>query len=1042
MAVEQVVIVVKGDDKQLDSTLQKLERLGVIDKKNATQFKKTSEDFRKDQKKTQNSLEKTGASLAKIVTLSVAAFGIQRLVGNAINIIKDYDESIANLRKTTGLSADATRDLADQIRKIKTKTSITALLDLATAAGRLGLKGKDIVGFTIAADKAFVALGDSLEGSAEDIALTLGKLASSFNLDKEFGVGNSIERIGSALNELGANSKATEGPIVDFTRRLAGVASQAGISLTDIAALGALFDSTGQSIEVAATTMNILLPAIGKDVQKFAKVAGVSIEEFTRLIETDAIEALKLVAIGAKSNQDGLLGLSETLESFGVDSARAASIVGILANKTDELTRLQAIASKGLKENTSLTNEFNIKNNTLSASTDKLGKAYDNFIISIDDGTGPLSSALKGVVEFATALLQGKSASLQATEALLQGTAALIDANREFAAQEDLLNSLISEHETLTAKTSLNKDEQERLRVVIQQIGKEMPTVISAFNDLGEAIEINTAKVRENLTLQKQALGIRNKSQIVDLREEIDKLNRSTERNTASLRLGTREDITFTKSGRALVTVLKLTSEEIQNLQEQNILNRDSLISTTKSIVDLGGELTVTEKSIIGVAAATDDLVASQKETAETATQAAKTLGDLKKQQSGLRQELDGLIPKTDEFIAVQKELKKVSEQIAIATGKETDAMKKLKKAREKAIKESEKLFEELIKDAEKKAEEDQKVFDAERKARVDILDVTAKTESEKLNFIKERVRLELAAVQGKVDQEALIIAKGEKDKADIEQEFAEKRKSLKEKEDEEDLERREKTSQNIQEAVSASEEIIGNLRQVQTNKELADIGRRESAIKQQLASDLKNTRLTEEEKTEIQRQADEELKVLRKERAEADKRQAIFNIILNTAVGIVSALASVPPNIPLSITIAAIGASELAIVASEPVPEFAKGTTNAPEGMAKVGEKGEEFVYLTRGAKVVRNEMTKKYADIVDSLQNDNFHQNYIHRDEVHELMKNDFATNISNSMLFNDQDILFGLQNLGKGNKKNAKLMVKGIVEGINKQQVAFKY
>ena len=61
---------------------------------------------------------------------------------------------------------------------------------------------------------------------------------------------------------------------------MAGVASQANISVTDIAALGALFNSTGQSVEVAATTLNTLLPAIGKDIEKFANVAGVNIEEF------------------------------------------------------------------------------------------------------------------------------------------------------------------------------------------------------------------------------------------------------------------------------------------------------------------------------------------------------------------------------------------------------------------------------------------------------------------------------------------------------------------------------------------------------------------------------------------------------------------------------------------------------------------------------------------------------------------------------------------------------------------------------------------
>ncbi|MDD1475260.1 phage tail tape measure protein, partial [Dolichospermum sp. ST_sed4] len=99
-----------------------------------------------------------------------------------------------------------------------------------------------VVAFVEQADKLFVSLGDTLSGTAEEIGRTVGKIASIFGLTKQFGVGESINKVGSALNELGANSKATEGNMIDFINRLAGVANQAGISLPNVAALGALFD--------------------------------------------------------------------------------------------------------------------------------------------------------------------------------------------------------------------------------------------------------------------------------------------------------------------------------------------------------------------------------------------------------------------------------------------------------------------------------------------------------------------------------------------------------------------------------------------------------------------------------------------------------------------------------------------------------------------------------------------------------------------------------------------------------------------------------
>lgn len=58
-------------------------------------------------------------------------------------------------------------------------------------------------------------------------------------------------------------------------------------------------------------------------------------------------------------------------------------------------------------------------------------------------------------------------------------------------------------------------------------------------------------------------------------------------------------------------------------------------------------------------------------------------------------------------------------------------------------------------------------------------------------------------------------------------------------------------------------------------------------------------------------------------------QKQAIFNIAIDTAQGIVSALASTPPNIPLSILIGALGAVQIGIVASQKIPQYWMGGTH-----------------------------------------------------------------------------------------------------------------
>lgn len=116
----------------------------------------------------------------------------------------------------------------------------------------------------------------------------------------------------------------------------------------------------------------------------------------------------------------------------------------------------------------------------------------------------------------------------------------------------------------------------------------------------------------------------------------------------------------------------------------------------------------------------------------------------------------------------------------------------------------------------------------------------------------------------------------------------------------------------------------------------------------------------------------------LRRKQAKLDKAQAIFSIGLSTAQAIASALKTFP--VPLGIALAAIagamGAVQLAAAVAKPLPQFYKGTKNAPEGPAQVGEKGAEIreskgkmyyydkptvTHLERGDKIYTAEETSR---------------------------------------------------------------------------------
>lgn len=113
------------------------------------------------------------------------------------------------------------------------------------------------------------------------------------------------------------------------------------------------------------------------------------------------------------------------------------------------------------------------------------------------------------------------------------------------------------------------------------------------------------------------------------------------------------------------------------------------------------------------------------------------------------------------------------------------------------------------------------------------------------------------------------------------------------------------------------------------------------------LTGDLENLKAnTEEElklagdnqkrKDEINKAAADKERALKRRQAEIDRNQAIFNIGITTALNVVKALGQPPipgTNLIAAAIAAASGAAQLAVVASRPLPKFAKGTKNVTGG-------------------------------------------------------------------------------------------------------------
>jgi len=108
----------------------------------------------------------------------------------------------------------------------------------------------------------------------------------------------------------------------------------------------------------------------------------------------------------------------------------------------------------------------------------------------------------------------------------------------------------------------------------------------------------------------------------------------------------------------------------------------------------------------------------------------------------------------------------------------------------------------------------------------------------------------------------------------------------------------------------------------------------------------------SETARAEIEKQAEERRKAIAKREFKAKQQQTIVNIAMDTAQAIIASVARSPLTfgLPFSAFAAAIGAAQIAVVASQKMPEFWKGTDNAPAGLAWTQERGAEVITDKKG--------------------------------------------------------------------------------------------
>lgn len=321
---------------------------------------------------------------------------LERLASRAVNAYQRLDDKMADVQKTTDLSKEGVIELDKELQKIDTRSSREELLDMARIGGKLGIEGQEnLAGFVRVADKLKVALSEDLGGNVEETIRQVGKLVGVFDVDKELGIERGLEAVGSTINELGASSTANEAYIVDFTNRVAGVAAGADIAIPKVMGIASTMDILAQTAEVSGTTYGQVMTGMQKRTEEYARIAGMSLQEFRELLDQDQNEAFIRVMEGlGKMDSENRVKALSTLK---LEGQRATQVLGALADKTDLLREQQALANEAFEEATSLQNEFNVKNESAAAIMEKRRKVMDQAMTDMGEKLFPLWSDAIGL---------------------------------------------------------------------------------------------------------------------------------------------------------------------------------------------------------------------------------------------------------------------------------------------------------------------------------------------------------------------------------------------------------------------------------------------------------------------------------------------------------------------------------------------------------------------------------------------------------------------------------------------------------------------
>lgn len=296
-------------------------------------------------------LKKAGDDFKWISATAAAA------LGGIVKTSVDFEDAWVGVTKTVEGTEEQLSKVRQEIIDMSKATGISKneIAGVAQVAGQLGIATGDLSSFT----KVMVDLGIATDMTAEEAAMSLARLANITQMSSK-----DYDRLGATITDLGNNYAVTEKEIVEMATRLASTGDLVGLTQPQIMALATAMGSLGSEAEAGGTAMSKLFRKMqlaiatnNNQLEQFAEVSGMSVSEFKKAFEKDALGALNSFVKGLAKIQDGGGSAIATLDEMKLSEVRLSDATLRLVGSGDLLDRTIATANKAWDENTALTNE-------------------------------------------------------------------------------------------------------------------------------------------------------------------------------------------------------------------------------------------------------------------------------------------------------------------------------------------------------------------------------------------------------------------------------------------------------------------------------------------------------------------------------------------------------------------------------------------------------------------------------------------------------------------------------------------------------------